>query len=135
MTRSTFVIDASAAVEYLLRTHLGMAVGEVVENADLAAPELMDAEVVAVLRRAVLHENLSNERALAAIDDLVAWQVERISHRGLARSAWRHRHNLTAYDALYVAAARDRNASLITADGPLSRAPGLEIMIHNIRAG
>jgi len=134
VTRSTLVIDASAAVEYLLRTPLGMAVGEIAENADLAAPELMDAEVVAVLRRAVLHGNLSNERALTAIGDLVTWQVERISHRGLARSAWRHRHNLTAYDALYVAAARDRNASLVTADGPLSRAPGLEITIHNIRA-
>ncbi len=135
MIPSAFVIDASAAVEYLLRTPLGVAVGEIVENTDLAAPELMDAEVVAVLRRAVLHENLSNERALAAISDLGTWQVERISHRGLARSAWRHRHNLTAYDAFYVAAARARNASLVTADGPLSRAPGLEIPIHNVRLG
>lgn len=135
MIRSAFVIDASAAVEYLLRTPLGTAVSEIVANADLAAPELMDAEVVAVLRRAVLRGNLSNERALAAIDDLVTWQVERISHRGLARTAWRHRHNLTAYDAFYVAAARDRNASLVTADGPLSRAPGLEISIHNVRLG
>ena len=74
MTHSMLVVDASAAVEYLLRTPLGTAVGEIVENAELAAPELMDAEVVAVLRRAVLHENLSNERALAAIRDLVTWE-------------------------------------------------------------
>lgn len=135
MIRSAIVIDASAAVEYLLRTSLGVSVGEIIENTDLAAPELMDAEVVAVLRRGVLQGNLSNERALAAISDLGTWQVERISHRGLARSAWRHRHNLTAYDAFYVAAARARNASLVTADGPLSRAPGLEIPIHNVRLG
>ena len=135
MIRSAFVIDASAAVEYLLRTPLGMAVGEIIESVELAAPELMDAEVVAVLRRAVLREHLSEQRALAAIDDLATWRVERISHRGLAHSAWRHRHNVTAYDALYVAAARAWNASLLTADGPLSRVPGLDIPLHNVRVG
>ena len=132
---ATFVIDASAAVEYLLRTALGTAVGEVAGNADLAAPELMDAEVVAVLRRAVLRGHLSEERALTALNDLRTWPVERISHRALVSAAWRHRHNVTAYDAFYVAAARALNASLLTADGPLSRAPGLAIPVHNIRLG
>ena len=135
MTRSTLVIDASAAVEYLLRTPLGLVVGDIVADADLAAPELMDAEVMAVLRRAVLHEHLPDDRALAALDDLATWRVQRISHRELIRSAWRHRHNLTAYDALYVAAARVMHASLVTADGPLSRAPNLGVPTHNIRVG
>ena len=128
-----YVIDASAAFEYLLRTALGRAVGEVIESAGLAAPELMDAEVVAVLRRAVLHENLPEERAVTALEDLATWPVQRISHRALARSAWRHRHNLTAYDAFYVAAARAWDASLLTADGPLAHAPGLGVPVHNIR--
>lgn len=135
MIRPAFVIDASAAVEYLLRTPLGGSVGEIVEQAQLAAPELLDAEVVSVLRRAVHHGHLSEERARAALDDLATWRVERISHRGLARAAWRHRHNLTAFDAFYVAAARALNASLLTADGPLSRAPKLEISVHNVRLG
>lgn len=134
MIRSAkYVIDASAAVEYLLRTALGKAVGEVIESAVLAAPELMDAEVVAVLRRAVLHEHLPEERAVTALADLTTWPVERISHRALAGSAWRHRHNVTAYDAFYVAAAHAWDARLLTADGPLSRAPGLGIPVHNIR--
>ena len=128
-----YVVDASAGVEYLLRSALGRTVGELIETAGLAAPELMDAEVVAVLRRAVLHELLPEERAVAAREDLATWPVERISHRRLARSAWRHRHNLTAYDAFYVAAARAWDASLLTADGPLSRAPGLGVPVHNIR--
>ena len=131
MTR--YVIDASAAVEYLLRTPLGKNIAAATEYSLLVAPELMDAEVVAVLRRALLREELSEERALLALDDLASWPVERISHRALAKSAWRHRHNLTAYDAFYVATARAWDAALLTADGPLSRAPRLDITVHNIR--
>ena len=69
-----------------------------------------------------------------ALDDLTGWPVERISHRALARSAWWHRHNLTAaYDAIYVATARAWGAALLTADGPLSRAPCLDITVHTVR--
>lgn len=131
MTR--YVIDASAAVEYLLKTRLGEHLASMMESAALAAPELMDVEVVAALRRAVLREHLSEERALLALDDLASWPVNRISHRMLAGSAWLHRHNLSAYDAFYVAAARALGVSLLTADGPLSRAPGIDIAVHNVR--
>ena len=134
MTRSILVIDASAAVEYLLRTPLGLVVGDIVADADLAAPELMDAEVIAVLRRAVLHEHLPEDRALATLDDLATWRVQRISHRGLTRSAWRHRHNLPAYDALYVALAQANDATLLTADRRLARAPGLGVAVVDVGA-
>ena len=76
MTR--FVVDASVAVEYLLRTPVGESVAELLEGAVLLAPELMDAEVLSVLRRAVLHGHLEEARALLAVDDLVHWPVERI---------------------------------------------------------
>jgi predicted ATPase len=46
------VVDASIAVEYLLRTALGRSVAPRIEQAELLAPELLDAEVLAVLRRA-----------------------------------------------------------------------------------
>ena len=46
-----FVVEASVAVEYLLRTPLGLTVADMIEGASLTAPELMDAEVVSVLRR------------------------------------------------------------------------------------
>ena len=131
MTR--YVIDASAAVEYLLKTQLGKSIAAATEHSVLVAPELMDVEVVAVLRRAVLREELSEDRALVALDDLTGWPVERISHRALAKSAWRHRHNLTAYDGFYVATARAWGAELLTVDGPLSRAPRLDITVHNVR--
>ena len=131
MTR--YVIDASAAVEYLLRTTLGLKVAEVIADAFLIAPALLDVEVLSVLRRAVLHKKLVEQRAGEALEDLAEWQVDRIVHLNLIQEAWRHRHNVSAYDAFYVAVARLYNVPLLTADGPLSRAPNLAITVRNMR--
>ena len=128
-----FVVDASAAAEYLLRTQVGLRLDDVVDGALLLSPELLDVEVVSVFRRAVLHKKLEEIRAAQAVEDLVAWPVDRIAHAQLVQEAWRQRHNVSAYDAFYVAAARLYDASLLTVDGPLSRAPGLGIVVHNIQ--
>jgi predicted nucleic acid-binding protein len=128
-----FVIDASAAAEYLLHTSLGLRVAELIDDAELAAPELLDVEILSVLRRAVLKKRLDEKRALLTIEDLAGWDVERISHSILLHEAWRHRHNISAYDAFYVSAARIYDAPLLTADGPLSKAPGLGLIVQNIR--
>ena len=130
-----YVIDASAAAEYLLRTILGLKIADVIEGADLIAPELLDVEVMSVLRRAVLRRRLDERRALLALEDLIDWQLERIPHVELIREAWRHRRNASAYDSFYVALARVYDVPLITADGPLSRAPALGIVVQNIRIG
>jgi predicted nucleic acid-binding protein len=127
------VVDASAAVEYLLQTRIGVRVGALVESADVAAPELLDAEVMAVLRREVLKGRLAEGRATEAVSDLCDWGIERVSHRTLLGAAWKLRGHVTAYDALYVAAARARGAALVTADGPLARAPALGVVVHNVR--
>lgn len=128
-----YVVDASAAVEYLLRTALGLRLAEVMEDALLLAPELLYVEVVSVLRCAVLREKLAESRAALAIEDMRVWPLERIAHAELVEEAWRHRHNVSAYDAFYVAAARLFDAPLLTADGPLSRAPKLGIVVHNVQ--
>jgi predicted nucleic acid-binding protein len=129
----TFVIDASAAVEYLLLTALGERVSGTLGDAALAAPELFDAEVLAVLRREVLAGRLRERRAAEAVDDLRDWGIERLAHRPLLDEAWSLRGHVSAYDALYVAASRARDGALITADGPLARAPGLGIVVHHVR--
>ena len=133
MTR--YVIDASVAVEYLLKTPIGLALADLVERAALMAPELLDAEVLSALRGAVLGGRLDEGVALTALDDLAAWPVDRLPNRTLARLAWRHLHNVSAYDALYVAAARAHDAILLTADGRLSRAPGLGVVVQHVRMG
>lgn len=130
---SRYVIDASAATEYLLRTPLGLKVANVIVDATLLAPELLDVEVLSVLRRAVLQRQLTEQRALLAIEDLMDWSIDRIPHRPLIWAAWQHRNNVSAYDAFYVAAARIANAALLTTDGPLCRAPSLGIPVENIR--
>ena len=43
----------------------------------------------------------------------------------LADAVWRHGHNLSSYDAAYVALAERLGAPLITGDARLARAPGI----------
>ncbi len=128
-----YVIDASVAFEYLLRTPLGRAAANTIESASLVSPELMDAEVLAVLRKAVLRGLLEEERARMFIDDLMRWPLIRLPHRGLVRQAWYHHRNVTAYDALYVASARLYGIPLLTADSRLAKASDLGIVIHDVR--
>ena len=130
---SRYVVDASAAAEYLLRTPLGLKVANIIEGGFLLAPELLDVEVVSVFRRAVFRQQLTEQRALRAIEDLMDWPIDRIPHKSLVWAAWQHRNNVSAYDAFYVAAARLSASSLITADGPLARAPLLGIVVENVR--
>jgi predicted nucleic acid-binding protein len=128
----SFVVDASAAIELLLRTDVGLDVESLLGDETIFAPELLDAEVLAVFRREVALERLSRRRAEEAIEDLSDWGIERLRHRPLLGDAWSLRGHVTAYDALYVAAARARNAALITTDGPLARAGRLGITVHNV---
>jgi predicted nucleic acid-binding protein len=127
------VVDASAAIELLLRTAVGLRIEGIVADANLFAPELLDAEVTAVLRRHVLRRELGEKRASEALDDLVSWDVDRISHRDLVHDAWNLRKNVSAYDAFYLAAARRHRASVITSDGPLARIPiPTGVVVHDV---
>lgn len=129
-----YVIDASVAFEYLLRTRLGRTVASTIDGASLVAPELMDAEVLSVLRKSVLQGRLSEDRARMVVKDLIQWPLARIPHRQLALRAWHYYPNVTAYDALYVAGARIYGLPLLTADSRLARgASGLGIAIHDVR--
>ena len=74
-----------AAVEYLLQTPIGLRIGTVIESADVDAPELLDAEVLAVLRREVLAGRLAERRATQAVADLRDWDVERLRPQSAAR--------------------------------------------------
>jgi predicted nucleic acid-binding protein len=128
-----YVIDASAAAEYLLRTPVGIRVAEKIQDRWLLAPELLDVEVLSVLRRAIFRREVAEQRALTAIEDLLQSPIDRIPHKSLDWAAWQHRNNVSAYDAFYVAAARLYDSPLLTTDGPLTRAPSLGIAIENVR--
>lgn len=40
---------------------------------------------------------------------------------------------MTAYDAMYVAVAAATGGTLLTVNGPLSRAPRLDVPVENVR--
>jgi predicted nucleic acid-binding protein len=120
------VLDASAAVELLLQTTAGLAVGQRVYSQDepLHGPHLLDLEVAQALRRSVQDEKISAERAAEALTDLQALRLLRHPHHPLVPRIWELRHNLTAYDAAYVALAERLDATLLTRDRRLSTASG-----------
>lgn len=62
--------------------------------------------------------------------DLMDLPLRRASHRPLLHRCWDLRHNLTAYDACYAALAEALDATLLTTDGRLSRAPWLQCRVE-----
>jgi predicted nucleic acid-binding protein len=119
------VLDASAALELLLRTGGGDAVSRRISLADetLHAPHLLDLEVAQVLRRYCTAEALAPERASEALEDLRAIDLHRYPHEPMLGRIWQLRANLTAYDAAYVALAEALHATLLTFDARLASAP------------
>ncbi len=111
------VLDSSAVVEWLLGLPLADAVGARILAADsLHAPALMDIEVAQVMRRYTAAGEITadtGERALNVLRDL---DVNRYTHESLLTTIWKLRHNLTAYDAAFVALAGVLDAPLITLD-------------------
>ena len=91
---------------------------------DLAAPDLVDVETLAVLRRRWLAGTLTARRFSVAIEDLQALPIDRHATLPLLRRAYALRANVSAYDAVYVALAEAFACELVTIDGRLARAAG-----------
>lgn len=72
---------------------------------ELAAPDLIDVETTAVLRKHWLAGTISEERFAQAIDDLHDLSLDRYPTLPLMHRAYELRANVTAYDAAYVALA------------------------------
>lgn len=119
------VLDASAAVDWLLQTAAGQKIENRIylQNESLHAPHLLDLEVAQVVRRLVREGTVSAQRGHQAIDDLLALRLTRYPHFVLLPRVWRLRHNLSAYDAAYVVLAEKLQAPLLTRDARLASAP------------
>lgn len=129
--RPSIVLDASVAVRALLSADdHDRAVRERVHDAACHAPHLIDAEVGSVLRRRVAAGVIEEDSAAAALRALGSLVTDRYPHTSIAESAWSLRHNLTYYDALYVALAARLGYCLLTADARLARAPGLPCQVE-----
>lgn len=126
------VLDASVAVELLLASASGAAVRErlFTNGKPLHAPQLLDVEVLQVLRRSVARGVMTTSRADEALTSLAVWPVTRHGHQPLLRRCWQLRANLSAYDATYVALAEALGATLFTRDARLARAPGIAATVE-----
>ncbi|MGH7897051.1 MAG: type II toxin-antitoxin system VapC family toxin [Candidatus Binatia bacterium] len=120
------VVDASSVVDVLLGTRAATAIEARWrrDGGPLHAPHLLDIEVLSALRHLVLEGDVTEGRTAAALSIFARFRVRRWPHRGLRARIWELRHNLTAYDAAYVALAERLECPLTTSDAPLARSSG-----------
>jgi predicted nucleic acid-binding protein len=126
------VLDASAAIDWLLQTAVGRRIESRIysRGESLHAPHLLDLEVAQVLRRLVREGAVSSQRADQALQDLLDLRLTRYPHFVFLPQIWRLRHNLSAYDAVYVALTEELDATLITRDARLASASGRGVSIE-----
>jgi predicted nucleic acid-binding protein len=120
------VLDASAAVDWLLQTPAGQHIEKRLysRNETLHAPQLIDLEVPQVLRRLALQRLVSVHRANEAVRDLLDLRITRYPHLVLLPRIWQLRHKFSAYDAAYIVLAEKLGAAIVTRDARLASASG-----------
>ena len=126
------VLDASAAVDWLLQTPTGQSIEKRIysRTETLHAPHLLDLEVTQVLRRLALQGVVPAHRADEALSDLLDLRVTRYPHLVLLPRIWQLRHNFSAYDAAYIVLAEKLGAALVTRDARLASASGHTALVE-----
>lgn len=128
------VVDASCLYEVLVGgERAGPIRARLASDADQAAPHLVDAEVLSLIRRDRLRGALDATAAEQAVEDLGDWPGLRYAHAPLLPRAWELRRTLRAWDALYVALAEALGGTLLTLDARLARARGPECPIEIVK--
>ena len=125
------VVDASAAVAFLIDEGAIGRWAETLMTRELFAPELLLVEAASSLRRLEQQRRLPAKAIAAAHADLLRMPVTLVSHEPLAARGWALRRNVSSYDACYVALAEILGCPLATVDRRLARAsgPGCEFLL------
>ena len=123
----TAVVDATVLTAALVDSGPAGRWAETIVGAEpLIAPELVLVETANVLRRLELARDISVLEAAGAHRDLVRLDLELFPYTPFADRVWELRHNLTSYDAWYVALAEAFDYPLVTLDRKLSRTAGVK---------
>jgi predicted nucleic acid-binding protein len=126
------VVDAAVVVAVLARRDALDRLRTLVGEGELCAPDLVDLEVIQTLRRMVHRGDLPADEGATSVAALAELPVDRVPCRDLGRRIWELRSNLTAYDAAYVALAEREGLPLLSHDGRLSRAPGVDVPVISL---
>ncbi len=120
------VVDASVIVNMLLDDGDGgrRSQARLAAESSQHAPGLLDLEVISAIRRALGLGWSTDRVADDAVADLADLAIRRYPHRALLPRIWELHHNVTPYDAAYVALAEVLGAPLLTADARLAEASG-----------
>ena len=119
------VVDSSILISALVEnTPEGVWSRNLISGGELYCPELVLAEVANVLRRMEGINQISPAEARLALGDLLNLGLKLHPFAPYATRIWELRHNLTSYDAWYVALAESLDRPLATVDAKLTRASG-----------
>ena len=128
------VVDASALYEVVVGARRSELIRRRLDtDPEVAAPHVVDVEVLSTIRRDYLLGKLDRTLARQAVMELQTWPGERFAHLYLVDRAWELRNNVRAWDAFYVALAEGLQATLITLDARLAHAAGIRCQIEVIR--
>jgi predicted nucleic acid-binding protein len=122
------VVDASVLVEALtedpraLRARLSLD--------ELHTSQHVDVEVASAVRRLEAAGKVTAVRAAGAIAAVVQLEVRQHRAAPLLDRIWQLRHNVTPYDATYVALAEHLGCRLVTKDARLAASPGIRCEVE-----
>ncbi|HSK89790.1 MAG TPA: type II toxin-antitoxin system VapC family toxin [Euzebyales bacterium] len=133
-TRIAAVVDCSIVIRVLANRD-----GDDVLRQRLArtlhAPALIDAEVSSVVRGLSIttkpNVRMTTERAQQMLGDYAGLRIVRYPMQSLQQRAFALRHNVTAYDAMYVALAEALDVPLLTDDAKFAGASGHHATIES----
>jgi len=118
----TLVVDASAVAEVLFGTAAGRRAAALLDEHELIAPQHLTAEVASVIRGWALSRQITDEQALRGFSEFDELGVEHIPMMSMLPDVYALRHNISAYDAMYVVLARATQCQLLTLDARLAAA-------------
>lgn len=126
-----YVLDCSVALKWFLPELLSDEAHRLLtrfrtRTDDLLAPDLLIAEFGHNLGKRFRNNQLTSDEVREIWEDFLALGIEIVTIPAVARDAMRLSldHMGTFYDAVYVALARVRGCSVVTADDHMSRAFG-----------
>jgi predicted nucleic acid-binding protein len=115
------VIDASALVDVIMGWRSEPIRDRLLSASVVHVPVTVDAELLHALRKHAFSGVVGPQHSNAALRLLDGPTLTRHPVQPLAPRIWSLRHNITAYDAAYVALAEDLGLPLLTRDARLSR--------------